>query len=87
MNPKGGNQTLAESVDQVVTNFLVPPIRPEERFITNQQQQLLQAANAQHMAAMVALEAMQNHAKVRIILNRNLQSVCCEERISTICLA
>ncbi|CAG5096327.1 Oidioi.mRNA.OKI2018_I69.XSR.g14567.t3.cds [Oikopleura dioica] len=41
----------------------VPPIRPEERFISNQQQQLLQAANAQHMAAMVALEAMQNHAK------------------------
>lgn len=41
----------------------MPPIRPEERFITNQQQQLLQAANAQHMAAMVALEAMQNHAK------------------------
>ena len=30
-----------------------------------QQQQLLQAANAQHMAAMVALEAMQNQAKVR----------------------
>ena len=30
-----------------------------------QQQQFLQAANAQHMAAMVALEAMQNQAKVR----------------------
>ena len=29
-----------------------------------QQHQLLQAANAQHMAAMVALEAMQNQAKV-----------------------
>jgi hypothetical protein len=73
MNPKGGKQKLARSVDQVVTNFLVPHIRPEERFITNQQQQLLQAANAQHMAAMVALEAMQNHAKVRIVYNRNLQ--------------
>ena len=29
-----------------------------------QQHQLLQAANAQHIAAMVALEAMQNQAKV-----------------------
>ena len=31
-----------------------------------QQHQLLQAANAQHMAAMVALEAMQHQAKVEI---------------------
>lgn len=45
--------------------FLVPHIRPEERLMAAQQQQLLQAANAQHMAAMVALEAMQNQAKVR----------------------
>ncbi len=77
MNPKGGKHTLAESVDKVVTNFLVPPIRPEERFITNQQQQLLQAANAQHMAAMVALEAMQNHAKVRIVHITDLRNLCC----------
>lgn len=44
--------------------FLVPHIRPEERLMAAQQHQLLQAANAQHMAAMVALEAMQNQAKV-----------------------
>ena len=61
MNPEG---VESRDPEQHVTNFLVPPIRPEERFISNQQQQLLQAANAQHMAAMVALEAMQNHAKV-----------------------
>lgn len=41
----------------------VPHIRPEERLMAAQQHQLLQAANAQHMAAMVALEAMQNQAK------------------------
>ena len=39
-------------------------IRPEERLMAAQQQQLVQAANAQHMAAMVALEAMQHQAKV-----------------------
>lgn len=38
-------------------------IRPEERLMAAQQQQLVQAANAQHMAAMVALEAMQHQAK------------------------
>ena len=42
----------------------MPHIRPEERLMAAQQHQLLQAANAQHMAAMVALEAMQNQAKV-----------------------
>ena len=49
-----------------ITVILVPHIRPEERLMAAQQQQLLQAANAQHMAAMVALEAMQNQAKVNI---------------------
>ena len=49
-----------------ITDILVPHIRPEERLMAAQQQQLLQAANAQHMAAMVALEAMQNQAKVNI---------------------
>ena len=47
-----------------LTPILVPHIRPEERLMAAQQHQLLQAANAQHMAAMVALEAMQNQAKV-----------------------
>ena len=47
-----------------LTSILVPHIRPEERLMAAQQHQLLQAANAQHMAAMVALEAMQNQAKV-----------------------
>jgi len=49
--------------------FLVPHIRPEERLMAAQQHQLLQAANAQHMAAMVALEAMQNQAKVSNSIN------------------
>ena len=50
--------------------FLVPHIRPEERLMAAQQHQLLQAANAQHMAAMVALEAMQNQAKVSNPINK-----------------
>ena len=52
--------------------FLVPHIRPEERLMAAQQHQLLQAANAQHMAAMVALEAMQNQAKVSKPINKCL---------------
>ena len=56
--------------------FLVPHIRPEERLMAAQQHQLLQAANAQHMAAMVALEAMQNQAKVkRILLKAQLEII------------
>ena len=51
-----------------INDILVPHIRPEERLMAAQQQQLLQAANAQHMAAMVALEAMQNQAKVNIFI-------------------
>ena len=42
-----------------------------------QQHQLLQAANAQHMAAMVALEAMQNQAKV------NFQAITVRLRINS----
>ena len=48
----------------------MPHIRPEERLMAAQQHQLLQAANAQHMAAMVALEAMQNQAKVIYLLRK-----------------
>ena len=48
----------------------MPHIRPEERLMAAQQHQLLQAANAQHMAAMVALEAMQNQAKVIYLLTK-----------------
>ena len=53
----------------------MPHIRPEERLMAAQQQQLLQAANAQHMAAMVALEAMQNQAKVNIFIFQKLDIV------------
>ena len=53
----------------------MPHIRPEERLMAAQQHQLLQAANAQHMAAMVALEAMQNQAKVICFFFRKLRLI------------
>ena len=62
-NPEKSNREIYELK---ISDILVPHIRPEERLMAAQQQQLLQAANAQHMAAMVALEAMQNQAKVNI---------------------
>lgn len=41
------------------------PTSPSQQIVA-QQQQLIQAANAQHAAAMAAIEAIQHQAKARV---------------------